>query len=168
MSDPAPVDRLGRHAVESPDADPSTNKSDYQQGNLLRLVMSKLDAIASIIWAKWGDTFLASLHQEALSAADGLALRAMNSDGGIRTLLLVCTTNRDYIQASEEALHLNMVSRPVDWQKYSVAEMIFKTEKSGGISHQEMRDGIGRASLVICATRSASVRTIETLFDLPE
>ncbi len=130
--------------------------------------MPKLDAIAPIIWAKWGSTSLDALRQETLDAADDLAFRAMNSDGGIRTLLVVCTTNRAQIQIIEEALKLNVVARPADWENYSAAEMVFKTEKKGGLSHQELRDDKGRTSLVLCATRPESVRTLEKLFDLPE
>ena len=129
--------------------------------------MPKLDAVASIIWAKWGSTWLETLQQESLDAADGLAFRAMNTDQGIRTLLIVCTTNRARIQAVEEGLRLNMVTRSIEWENYSVAEMIFKTEKGSGLGHQELRDENGRTALVLCATRPASLRTLETLFDLP-
>ena len=130
--------------------------------------MSKLDAIASILWAKWGGTSLEALRQEALDAADGIAFRAMNSEGGIRTLLIVCTTQRARIQAVEEALGLKVVARPTDWENYSAAEMIFKTEKGSGLGHQELRDDNGRTSIVLCATRPELVRTLEKLFDLPE
>lgn len=130
--------------------------------------MSKLDAIAPIIWAKWGTTFLEDLRQETLDAADSLAFRAMNSEGGIRMLLAVCTTNLSQIQTIEEALELNVVARSADWASYSVAEMIFKAEKASGLGHQERRDGNVRTSLVLCATRPASVQMIEKLFDLPE
>ena len=130
--------------------------------------MPKLDAIAPILWAKWGGTFLEALREESLEAVDGLAFRAMNTEGGIRTLLVVCTTNRAQVQTLEEALGLNVVARPADWKTYSAAEMIFKTEKRDGLSHQELRDGSGRTALVMCATRPESVRTLEKLFDLPE
>ena len=130
--------------------------------------MTKLADIASILWVKWGGTFLEALREESLEAADGLAFVAMNTEGGIRTLLVVCTTDRAQIQAVEEALGLDVVARPVDWETYSVAEMIFKTEKKNGLSHQERRDGSGRTALVLCATRPSSVRKLEELFDLPE
>lgn len=142
-------------------------KPDLTPGNALRLDMPKLDAIAPILWAKWGTTFLEALRQAALEAADGLAFVAMNSEAGIRTLLVVCTTDRAQIQAIEGALGLSVVTRPPDWKSYSVAEMIFKTERRGGLSHQERREGNGRTSLVLCATRPAAVRTLEELFDLP-
>lgn len=129
--------------------------------------MPDLAAIAPILWAKWGATFLESLRQEALEAADGLAFRALNTEGGTRTLLVVCTTNRAQIQALEAALGLNVVAHPADWESYSVAEMVFKTEKRGGLSHQEQRDAAGRTSLVLCATRPGSVRTLEARFNLP-
>ena len=129
--------------------------------------MPKLDAIAPIIWAKWGTTFLEDLRLEALDSADDLAFRAMNSDLGVRTLLIVCTVNRAQVQNLAEALALNVVARPVDWENYSAAEIIFKTEKGTGLGHQEQRDVNGRASLVLCATRPESVRTLEKLFDLP-
>ena len=130
--------------------------------------MPKLDAIAPILWAKWGGTSLEMLRQEALDAADGLAFRAMNSDGGIRTLLTVCTTNRARVVEVEQALALNVIAHPADWKNHSVAEMIFKTEKKSGLSHQELRDDKGRTSLVLCATRPSCVRSLEHLFDLPE
>ena len=130
--------------------------------------MPKLDAIAPIIWAKWGSTFLDALRQEALDAGDGLAFEAMNSEAGVRTLLIVCTTNRARIQTLEQALGLKAVARPVDWRSYSVAEMIFKTDKGPGLGHQELRDGNGRNALVLCATRPESVQTLEKLFDLPD
>ena len=133
-----------------------------------RLDMTKLDAIAPIIWAKWGGIFLEALRQESLDTADGLAFRALNSDGGIRTLLIVCTTDRAQIHTLEETLDLHVVARPADWESYSVAEMIFKTEKCSGLGHQELRDDDGRTSLVLCATRPELVRTLEKLFDLPE
>lgn len=129
--------------------------------------MPKLDAIAPIIWAKWGDTFLEVLRQEALDTDDGLAFRAMNSELGIRTLLIACTTHPATIQTIEEALGLNAVAHPADWKSYSAAEMIFRTEKRSGLGHQEMRDGNGRTALVLCATRPESVQTLEKLFDLP-
>ena len=129
--------------------------------------MPKLAAIASIIWAKWGTTLLETLRQESLDAADGLAFVAMNSDQGVRTLLVVCTTDRARIQTIEKALDLHAVARPADWENYSAAEMVFKTEKGSGLSHQEQRDANGRTSLVLCATRPSSVRTVEKLFDLP-
>ena len=130
--------------------------------------MPKLDAIAPILWAKWGTTFLETLRQEALEAADDLAFRAMNTQAGIRTLLIVCTTDRARIHTAEGALGLNVVTRPVDWDTYSAAEMVFKTEKSSGLGHQELRDESGRSTLVLCATRPESVRALEELFDLPE
>ena len=130
--------------------------------------MPKLDAIAPILWAKWGSTFLETLRQESLDAEDGLAFVAMNSEAGIRTLLIVCTTDRIQIKALEDALTLNVVARPADWESYSAAEMIFKTEKKGGLTHQELSDDSGRTSLALCATRPASIRTLEKLFDLPE
>lgn len=129
--------------------------------------MTKLDAIASILWAKWGTTSLEILRQEALEADDGLAFRALNSEAGIRTLLTICTTDRNQILALEQALELNPVTRPVDWRAYSVAEMVFKTEKKSGLGHQEQRDGAGRTVLVLCATRPEPVKTLERLFDLP-
>ena len=91
-----------------------------------------------------------------------------NRAAGRRTLLLVCTTNRAQIKTIEEALGLNVVARPTDWESYSAAEMMFKTEKKGGLSHQEQRDENGRTSLVMCATLPETVRTLEKLFDLPE
>ena len=130
--------------------------------------MPKLDAIAPIIWAKWGGTFLEALRQEALDAGDGLAFEAMNSEAGIRTLLIVCTTNRAQIQTLEQALKLKAITRPVDWRSYSAAEMIFKTEKGSGPGHQELRDSNGRTALILCATRPESVQTLEKLFDLPD
>ena len=129
--------------------------------------MPKLADIAPIIWAKWGDTSLEALRQEALDADDGLAFRAMNTEGGIRTLLVVCTTNPAQIQAVEEAWTPVAAARPADWRNYSAAEMVFKTEKGGGVSHQELRGESGTTSLVLCATRPAAVRTLEALFDLP-
>lgn len=129
--------------------------------------MSPLVAIAPIVWAKYGGTFLEALRQEALEAEDHLAFRAMNSEAGVRTLLIVCTTDRTRVQAIEEALRLAAVTRPVDWASYSVAEMVFRTEKRDGLSHQEQRDAAGSTSLVMCATRPKPVRTLEALFDLP-
>ena len=129
--------------------------------------MPTLAAVAPIIWAKWGGTFLEALRQEALDSADGLAFRAMNSDLGVRTLLIVCTINPARVQNLEETLKLSVVARPVDWENYSAAEMIFKTEKGAGLGHQELHDVNGRTALVLCATRPSSVRTVEKLFDLP-
>ena len=129
--------------------------------------MPKLDTIASILWAKWGTTFLETLLQECLDAADRLAFRAMNSEGGIRTLLVVCTTDHAQIQTLAAALKLAVVARPADWASYSVAEMIFKTEKKNGLSHQERWAGTGRTALVLCATRPTTVRTLEEMFDFP-
>ena len=125
--------------------------------------MPKLDAVAPIIWAKWGGTSL-----ETLDAADGLAFRAMNSEAGIRTLLIACTINRAQIQTVEEALGLNLVVHPAEWENYSVAEMIFKTEKGSGLSHQELRDGNARTAIALCATRPEAVQALEKLFDHPE
>ena len=130
--------------------------------------MPKLDAIAPIIWAKWGNTWLEGLRQEALAAADGLAFRAMNTEGGIRTLLIACTTDRARIQAIEGDLALRAPAHPADWETYSAAEMIFKTEKGSGLGFQEQRDGDGRTALLLCATRPEAARTLEKLFDLPE
>ena len=130
--------------------------------------MPRLDAIAPSIWAKWGRTFLEVIRQESLDAADGLAFRAMNSDQGIRTLLIACTTNRTQIRATEEALQLKVVARPADWENYSAAEMIFKTEKGSGLAHQELRDGNARTAVVLCATRPEAVQTLEKLLGLPE
>lgn len=130
--------------------------------------MPELAAIAPIIWAKWGGIFLEALRQESLGADDGLAFRAMNSDMGIRQLLIVCTTSPAQIRDVEAALSLNPVVRPVDWESYSIAELVFKTEKGSGLGYQERRDGGTRTCLVLCATRPASVQTLERLFDLPE
>ena len=130
--------------------------------------MPKLDAIAPIIWAKWGGIFLEILRREASEAADGLAFRALNSGAGIRTLLVACTTDRARIQSIEEALSPGVLARSVDWERYSVAEMVFRTEKRNGLDHLEQRDAADRTALVLCATRPGSVRTLEQLFDLPE
>ena len=59
-------------------------------------------------------------------------------------------------------------ARPADRESYSIAEMIFKSEKGSGLGHQELRDDDGRTSLVLCATHPEPVRTLEKLFDLPE
>ncbi len=134
----------------------------------MHLGLSTLSDIAPILWAKWGDVFLETLRQEARDAADGLAFRAVNSPAGVRTLLIVCTTDSKQIQAVEDALSPGVVARPVDWESYSVAEMVFRTEKRGGLDHQERRDGSGRTALIMAATRPESVRTLERLFDLPE
>ncbi len=131
-------------------------------------IMQTFTAIAPIIWAKWGDTFLETLRQEALDAADGLAFRALNSPAGMRTLLVACTTDPTRVQAIKQALALDLVRRPADWESYSAAEMVFKTEKGGGLGHQEQRDAAGRIALALCATRSAAVQTLERLLDLPE
>ena len=131
------------------------------------MIMPTLAVIAPIIWAKWGDTFLDALRQEAMDAADGLAFRALNSAAGSRTLLVVCTVNRAQLQAVEEALALGVVARPADWRKYSAAEMVFKTERGRGLGHQEQRDAAGRTALVLCATCADAVQTLERLFDLP-
>ena len=151
----------------SPGVHPATKTFGHAENHLLRLDMPKLDAIAPIIWAKWGGTFLEGLRLEALDSADGLAFRAMNSDQGVRTLLIVCTINPARVQNLEETLKLSMAARPVDWENYSAAEMIFKTEKGTGLGHQELRDVNGGTALVLCATRPSSVRTVEKLFDLP-
>ncbi len=129
--------------------------------------MPTLAAIAPIIWAKWGSVFLEELRQEAQDAADGLAFRALNSEAGVRTLLIVCVTNRARIEAAEELLPPGAAARSVDWERYSVAEMVFKTEKGSCLGHQEQRDEGGRTALVFCATRPAAVQTLERLFDLP-
>ncbi len=129
--------------------------------------MPKLDAVAPIIWAKWGGTSLEILRQEASAAADGLAFRAMNSEGGVRTLLIICTTHHAQIQAIEQALPLKVIARPADWENYSAAEMVFKTEKGSGLGHQDLYDGRGRTALVVCATRPEGVRSLEKLCDLP-
>lgn len=130
--------------------------------------MPELAAIAPILWAKWGTVFLETLRQEALEVDDGLAFRAMNTEAGIRTLLIVCTINRAQIQEIEAASILGATARPTDWKTHSVAEMTFKTEKRGGLSHQELSDANGRTAIVLCATRPAAVRTLEKLFDLPD
>ena len=142
-------------------------KTDRARDDLLRLDMPKLGDIASIIWAKWGGTFLEALRTEALDAADGLAFRAMNSDAGMRMLLIVCTIDRGQIQTLAGALGLKVVARPVDWKTYSVAEMVFKTGRGSGLGHQERYDESGGTSLVLCATDAESVRTLEKLCDLP-
>ncbi len=162
------IERVGLIGTRSPREGTNHKISDRTQDDLLRLDVPNLNAIAPIIWARWGSTFLEGLRQESLDAADGLAFVAMNSDGGIRTLLIVCTTNRAQIQTVEQAFELNVITRLVDWESYSAAEMIFKTEKRNGFGHQEMRDGDERTALVLCATRPESVRTLEKLFDLPE
>ena len=118
--------------------------------------------------AKWGNLFLAALHQESLAAADGLAFRALNSQAGVRTLLEVCTTDRAQIQAAEKTLSPGVMACPVNWEKYNVAEMVFKTDTGSGLGHQERRHGSGgRTALVLCATRPEPVQTLERLFDLP-
>ncbi len=114
-----------------------------------------------------GGTFLEALRREALDAPDRLAFRALNSAAGARLLLVACTTERAQIQAIEAALPPGAVARPAQWESYSAAEMVFKTEKGGGLSHQAQRDASGAAALVLCATRPASVRTLEGLFALP-
>ena len=45
--------------------------------------------------------------------------------------------------------------------------MVFKKEKGSGLGYQELRDANGRSAIVLCATRPASVQTLEWLFDLP-
>ena len=107
-----------------------------------------------------------ALRQESLDAEDGLAFRALNSDAGIRQLLVVCTSSPTQIRDAEAALPFT-VARPVDWERYSVAELVFKTGKGSGLGCQELRDGDRRTSLVLCATRPTSVQTLERLFDLP-
>ena len=146
---------------------PTTKNPTLRKADPLRLDVPTLAAVAPIVWAKWGATFLEGLRQASLDAADGLAFEAMNTDRGIRTLLVVCTTSRAQIQTLEQALGLGVVARPADWETYSVAEMFFKTERGAGLSHQEQRDGNARTSLVLCATRPQSIRTLERLFDLP-
>ena len=130
--------------------------------------MPTLAAIAPIIWAKWGNVFLEALRQKARDAADSLAFLALNSEAGVRTLLVVCTTDHARLRAIEGILSLGAVPRPADWGRYSVAEMVFKTEKGSGLGHQELRDERGRTALVLCATRPKAVKTLEELFDLPE
>ena len=130
--------------------------------------MLKLDAIAPIIWAKWGGTFLEAMSQGALDAPDGLAFEAVNSETGVRVVLVVCTTNDAQIQAAEKVPGLGVAARSVEWKTYSVAELIFRTEKRGGLGHQERRDGDGRTSLVLCATRPEAVQSLEKLFDLSD
>ena len=132
------------------------------------LIMQTLAAIAPIIWAKWGDSFLETLRQEASDAADGLAFQALNSQAGVRTLLVACTTDPARVQAIKEALALAPVRHPVDWESYSAAEMVFRTERGSGLGHQEQRDASGRVALALCATRPAAVQTLERLLDLPE
>ena len=134
----------------------------------MHLGLPNLADLAPILWAKWGNVFLETLRQEARDAADGLAFRAVNDQEGVRTLLVVCTTDRAQIRTAEEALSLGAVTRPVDWGHYSVAEIVLKTDKGSGLSHQEQRDSNGRTALVLCATRPASVQKLEGLFDLPE
>lgn len=134
----------------------------------MHISLSNLADLAPVLWAKWGNVFLEDLRQEARDAADGLAFRAVNDRSGTRTLLVVCTTDPPTIRTAEDALSLGEVTRPVDWESYSVAEMILKTEKGKGQSHQERRDNKGRTALVLCATRPAHVQTLERLFDLPE
>ena len=129
--------------------------------------MPRLDAIAPIIWAKWGKAALEALRQAALEAADGLAFEAMNSDAGVRTILVVCTTDPAQVQALAQALPPAASIRPVDWENYSVAEIIFKTEKGIGISRQEHRDGSGETAVVVCATRPATIQILEECCDLP-
>ena len=127
-----------------------------------------MDVVAPIIWAKWGSTSLEVLRLNASNAPDGLSFEAMNSDAGIRTVLVVCTTRPAQIQVAEEALALQVVARPVEWRSYSVAELIFRTEKRGCLSHQELRDGSNRTALVLCATRPEAVQMLERLCDLPD
>lgn len=130
--------------------------------------MPRLDAIAPIIWAKWGGAALEALRQAALEAADGLAFEAMNSDAGVRTILVVCTTDPTQVQAIAQALPPGTNARPVDWTNYSVAEMIFKTEKGVGISHQEHRDGNGKTAVIVCATRPGALRRLEECCNLSD
>ena len=66
--------------------------------------MTKLDAIAPILWAKWDTTLLDALREESLEAADGLAFRATNSEAGGHTLLVVCTINRAQIAMRPESV----------------------------------------------------------------
>lgn len=133
----------------------------------MHIGLPNLGEFAPILWAKWGNVFLETLRQEARDAADELAFRAVNDQAGIRTLLVVCTTDPARIEAVTAALSLRGTTRPVDWERYSVAEAILKTDKGRGLSHQEQRDSRGRSALVLCATRPAFVKTLEELFDLP-
>lgn len=134
----------------------------------MHLGLPNLAELAPILWAKWGNVFLETLRQEARDAEDGLAFRAVNNQAGVRTLLVVCTTDPAQIRTAEGTLSLGTVARPVDWGQYSAAEIVLKTDKGRGLSHQEQRDGNGRTALVLCATRPDSVQTLERVFDLPD
>ena len=130
--------------------------------------MPTLAEVAPMVWAKWGELFLEVLRQEALDADDGLAFRALNSEAGRRTLLVVCTTDRGRIESAEGELSLRAEVRAVDWESYSVAEMVFKTERGSGLGHRKQSDASDGTALVLCATRPTAVLTLERIFDLPE
>ena len=92
----------------------------------------------------------------------------MNTVGGIRTLLTICTTNRAQVQTIAKSLAPNVLVCSANRKTYSVAEMIFRTEKRRVLAQQELCDESGRTALVLCATRPESVRTLEKLCGLPD
>ncbi|HEV2207917.1 MAG TPA: hypothetical protein VG167_04030 [Verrucomicrobiae bacterium] len=132
--------------------------------------MKTIDQLATVLLNTWAKKPLEELRLQAEHEKSGIALDALRLGTGQRLIIVLCATDIDQIARLEKVLEFVDDGASEDWTTFTVAHMAMRLMRNGGgLRFESLKDEYGRRSaLALVAADPASVRAIETLFQMPD
>jgi hypothetical protein len=118
---------------------------------------------------EWTTKTLDDLRSEAVLEDTGLAFDAVREANGKRLFMVMCVTGEKNIAYVSERLNLIEDGLVEDWSTLTLAEVLMRTSRAGGLCFELFQGDSGTIlAVTLIAADPDSVRTLSGLFDMPE
>ena len=117
----------------------------------------------------WTTKTLEDLRSEAVLEDTGIAFDAVREPNGKRLFMVMCVTGEEHIAYVSERLNLIEDGLVEDWNTLTLAEVLMRTSRAGGLCFELAQGDSGSIlAVTLVAADPVSVSTICALFDMPE
>jgi hypothetical protein len=132
--------------------------------------MNQLEQLASMLWNTWWKTSLEELRIQVEREDSGIAFESVRADGGRRFMIVLCATEIDQIALLEKSFDFIDHGVTEDWNKLTLAHLAIRLiQNGGGLRFESRKDEYGRRNaLALVAIEPASIRILETIFEMPK
>ena len=117
----------------------------------------------------WASKTLEDLRSEAVLEDTGIAFDAVREANGKRLFMVMCVTGEQDIAYVSE--HLNLIKDGLieDWKTLTLAEVLMRTSRAGGLCFELAQGDSGSIlAVTFIAADPVSVSRLCALFDMPE
>ncbi len=108
-----------------------------------------------------------ALQQQALQEKNRTAFETISLEHSPERMLAVCLTEASLMSHLEKVIDLDKATPPVDWNHFTLAELVAQAVAEKGLSYEVLRKASGqRMAVALCATSPEMVGLVERFFQL--